>query len=141
MWHIKYGQFESERDSEKWGNIHHFSVLLEREGFHIHANFTNYPYSCHFSDVGIHFHKESGDGEICSYSPTGFGNCYDQVRRTSIDTHISDKVAVEILIERLSEALEKNGKCLGHEEEILIREELQFFQIWEDNNPNQIAQF
>lgn len=133
MWHIKYGQFESERDSEKWNDIHHFSVLLEREGFHIHANFTNYPYSCHFSDVGIHFHKDSEDGDKCVYSPTGYCNVYDQIRWTSIDTHISDKVAAEILIERLSEALEKNYKRMGHEEEILIRAELNNFQIWRDN--------
>jgi len=132
MWHIKYGQFESERDSEKWKEIHHFSVLLEREGLHIHANFTNYPYSCHFSDVGIHFHKKENEGDKCTYSPTGFCNCYDQVRWVSIDTRISDKVAVEILIERISEALLKNGKRLSREEEILIREELDFFQIWPD---------
>lgn len=129
---VHYGQWYSERDNPKYKNTHHFFVLIEREGFHLSAEYTNYSYSCHFSDVGIHYHREENDGEKCSYSPTGFCNCYDQIKWVSFDNKISDYIATEILIEKISEALQKNGSTLERSEKEKIRWALQSFEYWED---------
>jgi hypothetical protein len=126
---IKYGQFLSEKDNPQWENIRRFSVVLARDDFHLMTNFVNYGNSCHFSDVGIHFHKE--DGDKCIYSPTGFCSCYDQIRWDSFGNSISDKVALEILIERIQKALESNNSGLTDNEEKSIRKHLKTFELWE----------
>lgn len=131
---IKYGQFVSEKDNPKYSDTRHFFVLIESAlGFHLSAGFTNYNYSCHFSDVVIHYHKDKNDGDACSYSPTGFCHSYDQIRWDSFPNSISDRIAVEILLERIEEALRKNNSDLLQKDADAIRGKLNFFEIWEDS--------
>jgi len=128
---IKYGQYDSEKNSEEWNNIHHFFVVFERDGFHVTSDFTNYGHSCFFGSVTFHNHSEEKEC-VCEYSPTGFCSWYEQKHSQNYSRNISDKMAVNILIERMEKALNSEDSGLSWEEKEAMKNELNNFQIWED---------
>lgn len=132
MKEIKYGQFMSEKNSEQYKNIHHFHVVFERDGFHIATGFTNYGYSCFFQAVTIHTHSEEKDC-VCEYSPTGFCSWWESKKASNYFQDISDKMAVNILIERLEKSLNSEDSGLMWQDKEEMYNELNNFQIWDDD--------
>ena len=94
---FSYGSFASEEHGNKY-----FDILIERDGKVVKTGAVVYPHSVHLSDVSVHTFCEKEYGEKCTFSPTGFCGCYDEIRWDSIGTYISPKLVAEILIERLN---------------------------------------
>ena len=94
--------------------------------------FTYYGHSCFFHGVVIHNHANSTECN-CEYSPTGFCSWYEEKRALNYSKNISDKMAVNILIERMEKSLNSYDSGLTWQEKQEMLNELNNFQIWEDS--------
>ena len=97
----KYGSYASEQNRNKY-----FDIEIYRDGQCFHTTAVIYPYSVNVGDVSVHTFCNKKDGEKCTYSPTGFCNCYDEIKYSSVGNMIfSPKIVAEILIERLEKVV------------------------------------